>query len=128
MNRRPPIRPERATPRALAACQEPPLPSWGRITGLALLNVPLWALLHASLYAGDAKHLTMMWCGIALVAAAGIAVFVCQARFAGRSARQVLRSSPACPPKWVSLLLVTIVSMVLNPTLFVLSAVLVTVL
>jgi len=96
--------------------------------GLALLNVPLWALLHASLYAGDAKYQTVMWCGIGLVAAAGIAVFVFQARSAGRSARQVLRSSPAYPPRWVSLLLVTIVSMVLNPTLFVLSAVLVTVL
>ena len=126
MNRQP-IRPQLARPRAVAVSQEPPLPSWGRIAGLALLNVPLWALLQASLYAGDAKYQTLMWCGVGLVAAAGLVVLVCQARSAGRSARQVLRTSPVSPPKWLWLLLVTIVAMVLNPTLFVLSAVLVTV-
>jgi protein-S-isoprenylcysteine O-methyltransferase Ste14 len=101
---------------------------WRRSLLLAVLNMPLWALLSAALYAGDAKYRTIMWCGVCLVAAAGIVVLVWQAKTAGQAAIRILRSRDAFPLGWLGLFLVVFLALILNPALYVLSARLVTIL
>ena len=110
------------------AASRPSGGQWRRSLLLAVLNMPLWALLSASLYAGGAKHRAMMWCGVSLVAAAGIVVLVWQVKTAAQAAIRILRSRDTFPLRWLGLFLVVFLALILNPALYVLSAPLVTIL